>query len=190
MDMWKSKATAIALVVTMFLCTGCKGLFYKRSGNLVEDLHQDYYRSEISKEIADDIVDEVFQAAREKDFSRIEILFSKYAREKTPDLEEQFKLFCDFCSFDVSEFGGKVDMTDTSAYSGHYLMYLVGYEFRLKGDDTKYLLHIGWVADKVNDTSHNGIQYVEVLSYEDANPYIYWGYDKNTGFHVINKNEK
>lgn len=185
MDNWKRKATAIALVMTMFLCTGCKGLFYKRSGNLTEDLYQNHYRPEISKEIANEIVAEVFQAAREKDFSRIDVLFSKYAHEKTPDLKEQFDKFCDFCSFDVSEYDGKVDMTETSNYAGHYLMYLVGYEFKLKGDDTKYLMHIGWVADNVNDTSQIGIQYVELLSYEDANPYIYWGYDKDTGFHVI-----
>jgi hypothetical protein len=69
-------------------------------------------------------------------------------------------------------------------------MYLVGYEFQLEGDDTVYLLHIGWVADNVNDTSQIGIQYIEVLSYEDRDPEAYWGYGDNTGFHVIPDNEE
>ena len=68
-------------------------------------------------------------------------------------------------------------------------MYLIGYEFKLEGDDTKYLLHIGWVADNVNDTSQIGIQYVEVLRYEDANPGEYWRYSNNPGFHVITNKE-
>ncbi len=43
--MWKRKITAIALVMTMFLCTGClKGHIYKCSGNLVDDLYQNHYR--------------------------------------------------------------------------------------------------------------------------------------------------
>ncbi len=188
--MWKIKITAIALVMTMFLCTGCmKGLIYKRSGDLVDDLYQNHYRPEISHEIAEEIIDEVFQAARERDFSRVEVLFSEYAIENTPDLEEQFERFCDFCSFNVVEYSGTEDMKETSNYAGHYLMYMVGYEFQVKGDDTRYLLHIGWVADNVNDTSQIGIQYVEVLRYEDANPSEYWGYGSDTGFHLITKNE-
>ena len=189
--MWKRKTTAIALVITMFLCTGClKGLIYRRSGNLVDDLYQNHYRPEISHEIAEEIIDEVFQAAREEDFRRIEVLFSEYAIENTPDLEDQFDEFCDFCSFDVVDYDGTVDMTETSNYAGHYLMYLIGYEFQLEGDDTVYLLHIGWVADNVNDTSQIGIQYIEVLSYEDRDPEAYWGYGDNTGFHVIPDNEE
>lgn len=188
--MWKKKVIAIALVMTMFLCTGClKGLIYRRSGNLADDLYQNHYRPEIAHEIAGEIVDEVFQAAQEDDFSRIEELFSDYARDNTPDLEEQFDEFSDFCSFDVVEYNVKEDMTETSNYSGHYLMYMLGYEFKLEDDDTVYLLHIGWVADNVNDTSQIGIQYIEVLRYEDRDPGEYWGYGKDTGFHVITGNE-
>ena len=61
MDMWKKKLTAISLVMTMILCTGClKGLFYKRSGNLADDLYQNHYRPEIASEIAGEIIAEVF----------------------------------------------------------------------------------------------------------------------------------
>ena len=161
-----STLLCMMLFLTMILCTGClKGLFYRRSGNLADDLYQNHYRPEIASEIAEEIIAEVFQAAREEDFSRVEVLFSNYAREKTPDLEEQFNQFCEFCSFEASDLKGTVDLTETSNYSGHYLMYLIGYEFKLEGDDTKYLLHIGWVADNVNDTSQIGIQYIEVLKY-------------------------
>ena len=107
--MWKRKITTIALVMTMFLCTGClKGLIYKRSGDLVDDLYQNHYRPEISHEIAEEIIAEVFQAAQERDFSRIEVLFSEYAIENTPDLEEQFEKFCDFCSFNVVKYSSSV----------------------------------------------------------------------------------
>ena len=185
-----STLLCMMLFLTMILCTGClKGLFYKRSGNLADDLYQNHYRPEIASEIAEEIIAEVFQAAREEDFSRVEVLFSNYARENTPDLEEQFNQFCEFCSFEASDLKGTVDLTETSNYSGHYLMYLIGYEFKLEGDDTKYLLHIGWVADNVNDTSQIGIQYIEVLKYEDANPGEYWGYGRDTGFHMITNKE-
>lgn len=40
------------------------------------------------------------------------------------------------------------------------------------------------------DTSQIGIQYIEVLSYEDRDPEAYWGYGDNTGFHVIPDNEE
>lgn len=186
MNSWKRKFIALALVMTMFLCSGClKGIIYKRTGNLKEDLYQKHHRERYSQEISDEIVAEVFGAAKEKDFSRIKVLFSEYALENTPDLEDQFDQFCDFCSFDVSESDGKTDLIETSNYDGHYLMYLLGYEFKLEDDDTRYLIHIGWVADNVNDTSQIGIQYIEVLRYEDCNPGEYWGYDKDTGFHII-----
>ena len=186
MNRWKRKVVAIALVMTTLLCSGClKGIIYKRSGILVEDLYQKHHSERYSQEISDEIVAEVFGAAEDKDFSRIKVLFSEYAIENTPDLEEQFDQFCDFCSFDVSESDGKADLTETSTYAGHYLMYLLCYEFKLEGDDTRYILHIGWVADNVNDTSQIGIQYVEVLRYEDCNPGEYWGYGSNTGFHII-----
>ena len=185
-----STLLCMMMVMTIILCTGClKGLFYKRSRNLADDLLQKHHSERYSKEISDEIVAEVFAAAKENDFSRIEVLFSDYARQNTPDLEEQFNHFCDFCSFETSEYKGKVDLTETSTYSGHNLMYLIGYEFKLKGDDTKYLLHIGWVADNVNDTSQIGIQYIEVLKYEDANPGEYWGYGRDTGFHMITNKE-
>ena len=41
--------------------------------------------------------------------------------------------------------------------------YYLGYEFTLKGDDTKYLLHVVWIADNVNDNSQIGIQSIEIL---------------------------
>ena len=62
--MWKKKLTAITLVMTMILCTGClKGLFYKRSGNLADDLYQNHYRPEIASEIAEEIIAEAVEAA-------------------------------------------------------------------------------------------------------------------------------
>ena len=190
MKHWKIKVTAIALVMTMFLCSGClSGIIYKRSGNLVEDLYQKHHSERYSQEISDEIVAEVFGAAEDNDFSRIRVLFSEYAIENTPDLEEQFDQFCDFCSYDIRESDGNADYIETSTYAGHYLMYTLCYEFKLEGDDTRYILHIGWVADNVNDTSQIGIQYVEVLRYEDCNPGEYWGYGNDTGFHIITDEE-
>lgn len=175
------------ILLPVFSVTGClSGIIYKRSGNLVDDLYQKHHSERYSQEISDEIVEEVFDAANENNFSRIIVLFSEYAIENTPDLEDQFDQLCDFCSFDVSESDGRADLIETSTYDGHYLMYLLGYEFKLKGDDTRYLLHIGWVADNANDTSQIGIQYIEVLRYEDCDPGEYWGYGNNTGFHLIN----
>ena len=76
--MWKRKITTIALVMTMFLCTGCmKGLIYKRSGDLVDDLYQNHYRPEIASEIAEEIISGLLDKLR--------------GMKKEPSMEEQLQ---------------------------------------------------------------------------------------------------
>ena len=117
---------------------------------------------------------------------KVDALFSKYAHENDSNLKEEFDEFCKCCSFDTEEVKGHPNVSEKSNYDGHYLQYLLGYDFKVKGEDTTFILNVAWTADNVNDESQIGIQYIELFKKENASPGKLWGYETNKcGFHIF-----
>ena len=177
------KALIITITAVLLLTSGCNDR--TRGETLVDDLYQKHNREINRHEISDDIIDEILAAAEDKDYGRIEVLFSDYALENNDNLEEEFYEFCDYCSFDIDEVSGHTDYSSKSAYSGHYLLYYLGYEFTVKGEDTTYILNVIWIADNVEDESQIGIQSVELFKEEYAGADKIWGWGTNVGFHLL-----
>ena len=173
----------VVLVLSIIIFAGGCSMTSEKSDDLAGQLHQKHNRSSSSK-IADEIVEEIIDSAKNKDYSRINKLFSEYARDNEK-LEAEFNEFCDYCDFETSNVQGLVDYSEKSRYGGHYLEYYLGYEFMLKSDNSKYLLHVVWVADNEKDQSTIGIQSIEILKYEYASPSKYWRNSSKSGFHII-----
>ena len=173
----------ILTIIVLSVLSGCSTDSNKNK-SLEDKLYQKHNRA-VSKDIADEIVDEILTSAKDKNFDNVDKLFSNYAHSNNSNLEKEFNEFCDYCSYDIEEVSGLVDYSEQSNYPSHYLEYYLGYEFKIKGDDTQYLFHVVWIADNENDNSQIGIQSIEILKKDYASAEKYWRNSNKTGFHII-----
>ena len=180
----KGRLLSIILTVLVLLVLGGCSTESDKNKSLEDKLYQKHNRA-VSKDIADEIVDEILTSAKDKNFDNVDKLFSNYAHSNNSNLEKEFNEFCDYCSYDIEDVSGLVDYSEQSNYPSHYLEYYLGYEFKIKGDDTQYLFHVVWIADNENDNSQIGIQSIEILKKDYASAEKYWRNSNKTGFHVI-----
>ena len=130
-----------------------------------------------------EVADRIIISAKSDDYNSISELFSNYSHNNNSTLDEEIKEFCKYCNFEFTN----NDMLLNSSGSNGKEKILHYYSRHIMTDDMgkKYVMHIGWVANDTTDTSKIGIQYIDIIKYENCKEGIYKDFDDKPGVYIL-----
>lgn len=139
---------------------------------------------------AEQIANEILEAAGDNDKERIMSLFSEYALNYDDNSEDAInqeldKLF-DFCSYNIKDIDVITNLSESTHRDGSHLLEIYIKCYFTTDDDTEYFLYSEWCADDTDNPSRVGLYNIGIIRRDISRSYhiYHYGYDDYPGIYV------